>query len=165
MSFCYIFYKERLQILYGDILEDLKIKPLTESQIIISLDRLTRFKPTEDKYTRVFKDIITSNLIYPKYKKSELSLMDYNMLVQLAELIFKLSLENFNTKPSADYSINKKLLEYEKSIFKFDENVEKLLNNKIDYSSMLKILDKEKDLVVNLKWLKSLAQNSNHLTN
>lgn len=50
----------------------MKIKPLTEEQLIISIDRLTRFKDTETKYLRVFKDIITNNLIEPKYKKSEL---------------------------------------------------------------------------------------------
>ena len=37
----------------------IKIKPLTKEQILISLDRLTRFKNPEIKYLRVFKDIIT----------------------------------------------------------------------------------------------------------
>ena len=56
-------------------MEDLKIKPLTTEQLIISVDRLTRFKETEVKYLRVFFDIITSNLLVPKYKKTELEKM------------------------------------------------------------------------------------------
>lgn len=138
--------------------KELKIKPLTEPQIIISLDRLTRFKYTEDKYLRVFKDIIASNLIQPKYKKKELDLLDYQTLTNLAEEIINFSLDCRAGLPSRRYGIiNQKLLEYEKSVFKFDKNVEKLLNNKIDYNAALEFL--EGDLPCNLKWLKSLAQN------
>ncbi len=55
----------------------MKIKQLTKEQLIISTDRLTRFKEPEIKYLRVFKDIILNNLIEPKYKKSELDEMSY----------------------------------------------------------------------------------------
>ena len=50
----------------------MKYKKLTPEQIKISLDRLTRFKFTREKYLRVFSDIILSNLIEPKIKKNEL---------------------------------------------------------------------------------------------
>ena len=55
-----------------------KIKPLSISQIIISIDRLTRFKPTKEKYLRVFKDLLSSNLIEPKFKKSEIENIDFS---------------------------------------------------------------------------------------
>ena len=58
----------------------MKIKPLTKEQLTISVDRLTRFKDPEIKYLRVFKDIITNNLIEPKLKKQELDNMDYEEL-------------------------------------------------------------------------------------
>jgi predicted ATP-dependent endonuclease of OLD family len=58
-----------------------------------------------------------------------------------------------------DFSINEKLAEYEKTIFKFDKNVEKLLNNKINYNAILPLID-END-VQNLKWLKTLANEEN----
>lgn len=159
-----------------------KIKPLTKSQIVISLDRLTRFKSTEDKYLRVFKDILISNLIEPKYKKSQLDLMDYEKLTELAQEIFNYSLKmikdtnchaelvsasfqytklnrsrnKFGMTNSDELIVNQKLLEYEKSVFKFDKNVESLLKNKIDYNSAL-VLFKNETLPNNLKWLKSLA--------
>lgn len=144
--------------------EKLKIKPLTKEQIIISLDRLTRFKPTEEKYLRVFKDVITSNLIYPKFKKNELNLMEYARLTELAQEIFNFSITNLKIRLKNDLKINKKLLEYEKSVFKFDKNIEKLLKNKINYEAAIELFDK-KDLPCNLKWLKSLAQESEQTKN
>lgn len=144
--------------------EKFKIKPLTKEQIIISLDRLTRFKPTEEKYLRVFKDIIISNLLYPKYKKAELNSMDYGQITRIIENIFTLSFNSLNIKPTEDYSINQKLLEYEKSVFKFNKNVQKFLENKIDYRAIIEIFEGKK-LPLNLVWLKSLAKNDNQITN
>lgn len=205
--------------------EKIKIKPLTKQQIIISLDRLTRFKYTEDKYLRVFKDIISSNLINPKYKKKELDLMDYDKLTELAQNIFNFSLNalglsfsgdtelqsKFDLKYKSsvgltkgiaelktkrmtlffadsahaekigntliatqyDFNINEKLLEYEKSIFTFDKRVEKLLKNKIDYKAALELIDgeivnppyKNLHLPLNLRWLKSLADDGHQVKN
>lgn len=144
--------------------EKIKIKPLSKQQIIISLDRLTRFKSTEDKYLRVFKDILTSNLITPKFKKSQLDSMDYAILTDFAQNIFNYSLETLGVELSNDFEINKKLLNYEKSIFNLDANTKKLLENKIDYKAALFLLD-DKDLVLNLKWLKTLAKDSNQEQN
>lgn len=150
-----------------------KIKPLTKSQMIISLDRLTRFKPTEDKYLRVFKDILTSNLLYPKFKKQQLDLMEYDVLTEIVENIFNFSLNALNIAFSGDFTINKKLLEYEKSVFKLDKNVEKLLKNKINYKSALMLLDGGvgtppyvmSNLPLNLKWLKSLLEGGDQIQN
>lgn len=174
--------------------EELKIKPLTKPQIIIFLDRLTRFKFTEDKYLRVFKEIILSNLIYPKYRKSELELMDYDILTKFTENIFNFSIRALysaschaelvsapcqhslldrsrnkfgmtNTEMSNDFGINKKLLEYEKNTFKFDKNAENLLKNKIDYKAAITLLEDEKHLPLNLKWLKSLSEVGDQIQN
>lgn len=156
-----IFFKEK----EGILKENFKIKQLTKAQIIISLDRLTRFKPTEEKYLRVFKNIITSNLIYPKFKKNELELMDYEELTKLVGEIFKYSFNSLNIIDSSDFSVNNKLLEYEKSVFIFDKNVEKLLNNKIDYKAAIALIKKEKNIPLNLKWLIFLAENSDQIKN
>ena len=128
----------------------LKIKPLTKDQIIISLDRLTRFKHPEVKYLRVFKDIIISNLIMPKYKKSELDGMDYKEIKKLCEEIF-----NDTLGEPDNLEINRKLFDYENSIFILDENTKELLKNKINYAACLKLIDEKSPN--NLKWLKNLA--------
>ena len=114
----------------------MKIKPLTKEQLIISIDRLMRFKEPEIKYLRVFKEIILSNLIEPKFKKSELDVMDYEELRDYAVSVINFSLGGDNS----DLSINKKISDYENSVFKISENAQVLLNNKINYSEINKIL-------------------------
>ena len=107
----------------------MKYKSLTNQQIIISIDRLTRFKYTEDKYLRVFKDIIISNLINPIIKKSELDSMDYDEIKNIAETIFNDSLP----KSDGDYTINFRLKENENNIYNLSDEAQKLLNNKLNY--------------------------------
>ena len=81
----------------------MKYKKLTKEQILITLDRLTRFKPTREKYLRVFSDIITGSLIEPKLKKKEIELMDYSELAKIVSEIFNNSLDNI----TADNKINR----------------------------------------------------------
>ena len=133
----------------------MKFKPLTENQIIISIDRLTRFKSTEEKYLRVFKDILVSNLIEPKFKKQDLEHLDYRTIRDLAVEIFNKSLKEDNTN---DLSLNLKLKEYENSTFVNDKNVDILLDNSLDYISALKLLKDDKP--INLVWLNSLRENT-----
>ena len=127
----------------------MKFKPLTEQQIIISIDRLTRFKPTEEKYVRVFRDIIVTNLIEPKFKKAELEGLDYITLRNYATEIFNASITEKN---HTDFSINEKLQEYENSIFNNNDEINILLNNKLNYKAAIKLLAN-----------KSLAANQNIL--
>lgn len=128
----------------------IKIKPLTKDQIIISIDRLTRFKETEAKYLRVFKEIILSNLIEPKYKKNDLEKLDYEEIKELAEYIINFSLN----AEAEDLTINQYIFDYENSIFKLDENTQKLLKNKICYNEIINLLP---DVIPdNLRWLKSI---------
>lgn len=140
----------------GKSLDNLKFKPLTTEQLVISADRLTRFKYTETKYLRVFKEIITGNLIEPKYKKSELDKMEYDKLAVLAEYIINESLKSLGLNLDDDYVINQKLYEYENEIFNLDENINKLLKNKINYKALISIFPE--NLPVNLKWLKTLYE-------
>lgn len=130
----------------------MKYKLLTEQQILISIDRLTRFKPTEDKYLRVFKDIILSSLIDPVLKKKDLDSLDYKELTNIAETIFNASVESYET----NYEINIKLKEYENTVFHNSEEVQKLLDNKLNYKSALKLVTSEKP--INLRWLKKLEE-------
>lgn len=129
----------------------MRYKNLTTEQILISLDRLTRFKFTKKKYLRVFTDIILSNLIEPKYKKNELMNLPYENITKLAEEIFNGSLEGSG---DGDFLINQILAEYENSVFYIDEDTRALLSNKIRYKDALSLIPD--NAPVNLRWLKSL---------
>ena len=132
----------------------MKYKKLPKDQIIISLDRLTRFKNTREKYLRVFTDILTSNLIEPKLKKNEIYNMDFSIITKYVTEIFNGSLNSdINSK-----TINNILLNYENSIFNNDETTQKLLNNDINYEKALELIPEV--CPINLKWLKALKDNS-----
>lgn len=85
---------------------------------------------------RVFKEIILSNLVEPKFKKSELDNMSYDKLRDYAVSVINFSLGG----ESSDLSINKKISNYENSVFKISDNVQILLDNKINYFKINEIL-------------------------
>lgn len=131
----------------------MKYKKLTKEQIIISLDRLTRFKNTKDKYFRVFTDILISNLIEPKLRKADIEKLDYSVLTEYAAEIFNNSIEQLSN--IKDNSINTILRDYENNIYINDNETQKLLNNNINYKDAISLIDENSP--INLKWLKSLA--------
>lgn len=128
----------------------MKFKVLTKEQLVISLDRLTRFKNTKDKYLRVFSDILTSNLIEPKLKRVDIENMDYSLVSNYVSKIINESLGCV----SESFIINDFLKEYENSVFINDDNTQKLLDNNINYEKFIDILDK--DCSINLNWLKKI---------
>ncbi len=136
-------------------MNNVKVKPLTKEQLTISIDRLTRFKNPEVKYLRVFGELITNNLIQPKYKKSDIEKMDSEEVKNLTELIINYSLENFGLPKDEDYIINQRLYDYEKSVYIISENIEKFLKNKINYKAFVTLIDENSPK--NLKWLKALG--------
>ena len=137
-------------------IQNIKFKKLTEQQVIISIDRLTRFKPTEEKYLRVFSDIITSNLIEPHLKKNDIQNMNYEVLKDIVVKIFNSSIES----ETVDLSINEKLKEYENSVFYNNKQTQILLDNKLDYTKAIPLI--QKDAPKNLQWLKKLSSNENN---
>ena len=70
----------------------MKYKKLSKEQIIISIDRLTRFKNPKDKYLRVFSEILSSNLIEPRFKKDDILNLDYSVITGYATEILNNSL-------------------------------------------------------------------------
>ena len=133
----------------------MKFKPLTKEQLLISADRLTRFKDTETKYLRVFSDIIVNCLVEPKFKKHELEELDYVQIVDFAQNIINASLSDLEN----DFVINQELFDYENSVFDLNENTQKLIKNKINYKALIELIPN--DAPNNLKWLKSLANPQN----
>lgn len=132
----------------------MKYKLLTKEQILISIDRLTRFKNTKEKYLRVFTDILTACLIEPKLKKSEIKNMDYSLLANMVSEIINKSLG----KAPNNLDINNFIKECENNIFINDENTKKLLNNCINYKEAVELVSE--DSPVNLKWLKEVINNN-----
>lgn len=128
---------------------------MTKEQLLISADRLTRFKEPRVKYVRVFCDILTNNLISPKFKRCELEEMNYSELTLMAQFVINKSLEDLGFVLNEDYLINQRLYDYEKTVFEVSSEVENLLKNKICYSAIVNLIDRT--CPKNLQWLKVLA--------
>ena len=128
----------------------MKYKKLTKDQILTSIDRLTRFKPTKEKYLRVYSDIITSNLIEPKYKKKDIENTDFALLTTYVSEIINAS----SGAKTSDLSINNILREYENSVFNNDTETLTLLNNNINYEKIIEFIPK--NAPKNLLWLKNI---------
>ena len=137
----------------------MKYKLLTKEQIIISIDRLTRFKNTKEKYLRVFSDILTTCLINPKIKKTDLKNMDFSLIADMVSEIINASLG----KSSKNLIINNYIKECENNVFVNDENTQKLLNNCINYAEAIKLVSE--DCPVNLKWLKEIINHGSFNAN
>jgi len=144
-------------------LQEYKLKPLTKEQLLISIDRLTRFKDTETKYLRVFKELILHNLINPKFNKSDLDNMSYDVLAQYASNIINDSLKSLGVWCENDFVINNKLKNYEKSVFKASQDVEFLLDNNVNYKACIELVNDES--VKNLLWLRDLGSECNMAQN
>ena len=139
----------------------MRIKPLTKEQILISIDRLTRFRFTESKYVRVYTDLITHNLLEPVYSKSDIEHMDYKTLRKYGQDILNYSIKELTGENSSDLTINKKIYKYENSVAFLDENMQWLVKNSIDYQSCISFIDDNS--VPNLRWLKALSESSDIL--
>ncbi len=138
----------------------MKYKILSKEQLIISFDRLTRFKPTKEKYFRVFSDIITSNLVEPVYKKQDLINMLAAKITKIAEEIINSSLSDVEILPRPagegfeEGTINSILKKYENSVYINDEDTQDYLNNNINYSAFIPLIDES--CPIYLRWLKAL---------
>ena len=138
----------------------MKFKNLSKEQLVISFDRLTRFKNTKEKYFRVFSDIITSNLIEPIYKKQELLNMSAEKIRKIAEEIINSSLLDFSDSKITDSKkINSILKDYENSVFKNDDEAQEYLNNNINFDLFIPLIDES--CPINLRWLKAISKEIN----
>ena len=72
----------------------LKYKLLSFEELVINLDRLSRFKLPEDSFYRVFSDIILKYLISPKYSKSDIEKLDAKYLSKIVKKIWNDSVKN-----------------------------------------------------------------------
>ena len=136
----------------------MKFKNLTKEQLIITFDRLTRFKNTKDKYYRVFSDIIVGNLTEPVLKKSELVYINPQQLLEYAETIINESLSEYNPNVLNDKKLNALLYKYENSIFINDADSLTLLDNNINYNAFLPLINEA--CPINLRWLKAASKSS-----
>lgn len=102
--------------------------------------------------------MILSNVIEPKFKRKDLDEMEYSTLKDLAETVFNLSISSLSSVVVDTHIINEKLFNYENKVFNLNEEINRLLDNKINYDSAITLIQEE-NAPKNLIWLKSLINN------
>ena len=134
---------------------------MSETDILVSLDRLTRFKNPEIKYRRVFYDVILKHLNFPSLSKNKLNEMSAAEISKIVEKIwndsvlklYPFSPNKFSTKDLDDlyYSITD---EYTLTLMNADLNICSVIEN-ADISSYIE--------AKNIDFIKILTKNSEKL--
>ncbi|MBR2385993.1 ATP-dependent endonuclease [bacterium] len=115
----------------------MKFKKIPIKHLIISTERLLRFKPTEEKYSRVFKDILNKYCIFENSKeKEDLTLEDK---INIASKI----INNSTCDIQEDSFIKNLINDIEKKSFAQNKESEKYLKNSINFNALLKTIEKE----------------------
>lgn len=132
----------------------MKFKKIPINYLLLCFDRLTRFKPSVEKYPRVFLDIINKFAI--KETGDCIDLTNIDCVIEISTNIINFSVGN---KFENDFYINNLIKKNEFECFFQDKESEKYLNNKINYKNVFDTLRGEKNIPKNLLWLMELEKN------
>lgn len=120
--------------------------------MFLYFDRLTRFKYPEDKYMRVFSDIILKNFISPVINKKQLEKLDDKQIIEYTQKVWDYSLKNNFNDIQVDYTINSTLYTLEEKYFNLTPRSKNLLKSKLNFLPLISELEeKYNDLPINLK--------------
>lgn len=130
-----------------------KFKLLSFDELVINLDRLSRFKLPDDSYIIVFYSILSKCLISPKYSKAQLEQLTADIISNLVKLIWNKSVINLFPNYKNNFQTNKALKYLATIPFKnIDNNTKVLLNTKLILSPILENICYE-SAPINLKFL------------
>lgn len=132
---------------------DMKYKDMSLDDILLSLDRLTRFKNPEIKYRRVFYDIILKHILSPSISKHKLDEKDAFFIVDIVERIWNNSVRKLFSKSNCKTFTLKDLDNLQYNIT--DDYTLELMNAKLNIADILNA-DIAKQIPSNLIFLKRL---------
>lgn len=134
----------------------LKIKKMTPDEMLLAIDRLTRFKFPEIKYNRVFKDILSKHLSTPQISHKIYETLSEKEICYLIEEVFKYSLADYDLHQAHSYNIFKIINTLENNLYTIDNSTKELMQAKIPYESILEL--NNNTLCKNLQFLKALTK-------
>ena len=138
--------------------ESVKYKLLTFDELVINLDRLSRFKLPETSYNRVFNSILYRNLISPKYSQTDIEKLSADYISQIVKKIWNESVYNLFGKCESFSACQKALLMLSDLTFKnIDERTKKLICTKLNISPILEKIDYNSS-PYNLRFLKKVNE-------
>ena len=84
----------------------LLIKPLEYTELIIALERLSRFQYPPQKKERVYKEILLKNTVSPKISLKNYHNYSLGTINKLVQLIWNTSINTLDGIKEPDYSVN-----------------------------------------------------------
>ncbi len=138
-------------------LENIKFLSVSPGDLVLSLDRLTRFKYPGYKYYRVFNDILLKYLVSPKYSKNELLNLDTETYKSLVEIVWNGSVKKYC--PQDSNVINNLIKNEEFGYYNLSDELKILIDNKLNYDGVLSLVESEDSLPVNIKRFIYTAKN------
>ncbi len=143
---------------------DLKYKLMSADDIVLSLDRLTRFKNPEIKYRRVFYDVILKNLSYPSVSKHKLDELPASFLVRVVQEIWNESVDSLYKNCDCPFTL-KDLDSIQYAIS--DEYTLALMNADLKIAPIIKygLSIENENLPLNLRFLNLLLKANSDITN
>lgn len=133
--------------------KDIKFLYISKNDLILSLDRLTRFKYPDFKYYRVFNDILSKYLLQPKLNKAKLERLDIDTYRKYVEKIWNESVKHHCKNVSGTTIINELIKEEEFSSFNLSEETKSLISANLNYDDVLSLIRKDSAVRTNLKRL------------
>ncbi len=134
----------------------MKYKFLTFDELVINLDRLTRFKLPEDSYNRVFSSILLKYLISPKYSKKDIEYLDSKLISKCVQIIWNESVKNCCCNMCNNVNLQKlRKFIINKTFKNIDIRTKDLINTNLVISPILTRINFS-DATENLKfWIKA----------
>lgn len=139
----------------------IKFLPVSQENLILSLDRLTRFKYPEFKYNRVFTDILCKYLLCPKLSKKQISQLDTKIFVSLIETIWNESVKQYLPEAAADLNFNNAVNNDIYNTYEMTDSLKSLIEAKLNINGVISIINRQcnyDNLPVNLKYLLKLQE-------
>ena len=125
----------------------IKYNLLSFDELVINLDRLSRFKLPEDSFQRVFSSILLKHLIEPKYSKKDIENEDAKIISKMVRQIWNASTEAVFYEKNIDKTSNSVLKTVIKNTFKnIDEKTEEYLNTDLNIASIIVLLTSNIDI-------------------
>lgn len=133
--------------------DSFKYKLIPLEELVIWLDRLSRFKLPDYSFNRVFKSVFNKYLISPKYSIQEIEHLETDYIAKTVQFIWNKSVEALFSNVQINYSANFALKMVIYSTFKnIDSNTKTLIDTDLFISPILEKLDYNSS-VFNLQFL------------
>ena len=113
------------------------IKSMSINEMILALDRISRFKFPDKKLKRVYIETICTHLISPALKKADIENFDNNNLAKYFTDIWNFSIKNNFGNTYKDFSLNKNYIEQEEKCYFLNSEILDLMPKEADFKTLI----------------------------